>query len=312
MNNSLLSIFDVSKSGIARIIERAVEHREMRERGAIGKSLQGRTVGIVFEKPSTRTRVSFEVAAASLGAHPVFLDSGSTQINRGETLEDTARVLSSYLDVIVMRTHGQERMERFAGGSSAPVINALSDLEHPTQALADIFTIATQNIDLENFKLAYLGDGNNVANSLVGISSILGFEIAVATPHGHEPDEKILLRSGKSNGRSTHITVTQNPREAVEDADVIYTDVWVSMGQEGPEKSAEEAKEKFKPYQVNSELLSHAPEDAVVMHCLPAHRGEEVTAEVMNSKKFIAFEQAENKLHVAKAVLEYVLQWDGG
>ncbi len=293
---------------MAGIISRSFEHREMHKTSALGKSLEGKTVGIVFEKPSTRTRVSFETAAALLGAHPVFIDAGSTQINRGETLEDTARVLSSYLDIIVLRTHEQERLESFAASSSVPVINALSELEHPTQALTDIFTIASQDIDIESFKLAYLGDGNNVANSLVGISSILGFDIAVASPPGCEPDEQMLQRSGKSNGRSAHITITDSPVEAVEDADVIYTDVWLSMGQEG---DADRIIKNFAPYQVNPELLSHAPSDAVIMHCLPAHRGEEITAEVMDGGRFIAFEQAENKLHVAKAVLEFCLGWKG-
>ncbi len=307
MSGNFLSIFDISRSDIEKIIVRALEHREMHKKQAIGKSLEGKTVGIVFEKPSTRTRVSFEAAASMLGAYPVLMDSGGTQIDRGETLEDTARVLSSYLDIIVMRTYGQERLEQFARASCVPVINALSDLEHPTQALADIFTIATKDIDIGSFKLAYIGDGNNVANSLIGISSIIGFDIAVASPAGCGPDERVLQKSGKSNGRAGHITITENPYEAVEDADVVYTDVWVSMGQEGEEKT----KEKFKPYQVNSELLSHAPSDALVMHCLPAHREEEITAEIMDSKRFVAFEQAENKLHVAKAVLEYCLQWDG-
>ncbi len=305
MSGNLLSIFDLSKSDIEKIFARALEHKEMHKTPAIGKSLEGKAVGIVFEKPSTRTRVSFEAAAALLGAHPVFIDSDSSQINRGETLEDTAKVLSSYLDIIVMRTYGHERLERFAGVSSVPVINALSDLEHPTQALADIFTIATHSIDTERFKLAYIGDGNNVANSLIGISSILGFDIAIASPGGCEPDADILRKSGKSNGRGAQITITESPMEAVEDADVIYTDVWVSMGQE----ESVNIKEKFAPYQVNAELLSHAPDDALVMHCLPAHRGEEITAEVMNGKRFIAFEQAENKLHVAKATLEYFLKW---
>ncbi len=309
MSKNFLSVFDLSAGDITSIIARSFEHREMRELKAVGKSLEGKTVGIVFEKPSTRTRVSFEAAASLLGAHPVFIDSGSTQINRGETLEDTARVLSSYLDIIVMRTHEHERIERFAASSSVPVINALTDLEHPTQALADIFTIVTHDIDMESFKLAYIGDGNNVANSLIGISSILGFDISIAAPKGHEPDEGVLKKSGKSNGRAAHINITDDPRKAVEDADVIYTDVWVSMGQE---ENGEDTRKGFEPYQVNSELLSHAPEDAVVMHCLPAHRGEEITAEIMDDgKRFIAFEQAENKLHTAKAVLEFFLGWKG-
>lgn len=306
MSRHFLSIFDLSKSDIRRIISRALEHREMHKTGAVGKSLEGKAVGIVFEKPSTRTRVSFEAAASLLGAHPVFMDLGSSQINRGESLEDTAKVLSSYLDIIAVRTHGHNRLKCFADASSVPVINALSELEHPTQAVADMLTVAAQDIDLESFKLAYVGDGNNVANSLIGISSIIGFDIAVACPAGHEPDEMILQRSGNSNGRAAHITITDNPVEAVTDADVIYTDVWVSMGSG---EGGDDVKNKFAPYQVNSELLSHAPSDAVVMHCLPAHRGEEITAEVMGGKRFIGFEQAENKLHVAKAVLEFFLDW---
>ncbi|QMU56065.1 MAG: ornithine carbamoyltransferase [Candidatus Mycalebacterium zealandia] len=305
MSRHFLSVFDLSKSDIQQIMSRALEHKEMHKTGAVGQSLQGKAVGIVFEKPSTRTRVSFEAAASLLGAHPIFIDSGSSQINRGESLEDTAKVLSSYLDIIVVRTHGHDRLKRFADVSSVPVINALSELEHPTQAVADLLTVATHDIDMDDFKLAYIGDGNNVANSLIGMSSIIGFDIAVACPAGCEPDEMILQKSGNSNGRATHITVTDNPVEAVKDADVIYTDVWVSMGSEG----GEDIKKKFAPYQVNSKLLSHAPEDTVVMHCLPAHRGEEITAEVMDDNRCIAFQQAENKLHTAKAVLEFFLDW---
>ena len=307
MNKNFLSIFDLSKGDVERIIARSAEHREMSAAGGIGKSLEGKAVGIFFEKPSTRTRVSFEAAAALLGAHPVFIDSANMQINRGETLEDTAKVLSSYLDIIVMRTHGQERLEEFAAHSSVPVINALSDLEHPTQALADIFTVASHDIDVSGFKLAYIGDGNNVANSLVGLSSIMGFDIAVASPPGREPDRTILNRSGMSNGRAAHITITDDPVEAVCDADVIYTDVWVSMGQE----EGADSRKLFEPYQVNTALLSHAPADAIVMHCLPAHRGEEITDEVMRSEKCVAFKQAENKLHTAKSALEFFLRWSG-
>lgn len=305
MSENFLSIFDVSKGDVERMMARSAEHREMSAAGGIGKSLEGKAVGIFFEKPSTRTRVSFEAAAALLGAHPVLMDSASMQTNRGETLEDTAKVLSSYLDIIVMRTHGQERLEEFAAHSAVPVINALSDLEHPTQALADIFTIASRDIDPCDFKLAYIGDGNNVANSLVGLSSVMGFDIAVASPPGREPDRAVLNRSGTSNGRAAHITITDDPAEAVRDADVVYTDVWVSMGREG----GAELKKLFEPYQVNTALLSAAPADAIVMHCLPAHRGEEITDEVMRSERCVAFEQAENKLHTAKSVLEFFLRW---
>ena len=308
MSENFLSIFDISKGDVERMMARSAEHREMSAAGGIGKSLEGKAVGIFFEKPSTRTRVSFEAAAALLGAHPVLMDSASMQTNRGETLEDTAKVLSSYLDIIVMRTHGQERLEEFAAHSAVPVINALSDLEHPTQALADMFTIASHDIDLSDFKLAYIGDGNNVANSLVGLSSVMGFDIAVASPPGREPDRAVLNRSGMSNGRAAHITITDDPAEAVRDADVVYTDVWVSMGREG----GAELRKLFEPYQVNAALLSAAPADAIVMHCLPAHRGEEITDEVMRSERCVAFEQAKNKLHTAKSVLEFFLRWRDG
>ena len=308
VSKHFLSIFDVSRSDVGRIMARSAEHREMSAAGGIGKSLEGKAVGIFFEKPSTRTRVSFEAAAALLGAHPVFIDSASSQINRGETLEDTAKVLSSYLDIIVMRTHGQERLTEFAAHSTVPVINALSDLEHPTQALADLFTVVSHDIDPGDFKLAYIGDGNNVANSLAGLSSVMGFDIAVATPPGREPDGDILNRSGMSNGGAARITVTDDPAEAVRDADVIYTDVWVSMGQEG----GAELKKRFEPYQVNAELLSFAPADAIVMHCLPAHRGEEVTADVIDGPRSVVFTQAGNRLHAQKILLQILAGGNDG
>lgn len=302
MGKNFLSIFDFNKQEINNILERTEQLKNEKKQHLTNNSLKGYSVGLIFEKLSTRTRVSFEVAVADLGAHPVYLNPRDMQLGRGETIEDTAKVLSSYLDAVIIRTYGQERIEEFARHSTVPVINGLTDLEHPTQILSDIYTIKENGIDIENFKFAYFGDGNNITNSFIAISSILGFDISIAVPKGYEPDKNILGKSKKS-GKSK-IEITNNPELAAEGADVLYTDVWVSMGQE-EEKNNE--LNVFKPFQLNSELLSRSGRNSIVMHCLPAHRGEEITADVMDSAKSVVIDQAENKLHSGKAILEYCL-----
>lgn len=300
MRRHLLSVFDLERDDILRMIERAGELKNLKKRGESPRSLEGMSVGLLFEKQSTRTRLSFEAGLFDLGAHPIYMNPADTQLGRGETVADTAKVVSSYLDGIIIRTYEQEKVEELAENSSVSVINALTDLEHPTQIVSDLFSVYECGIDPGNFKLAFLGDGNNVANSFVVASAVMGFDLAVAVPEGHEPDAGILSRAqGTGNSK---IEVTHDPESAVKDADVVYTDVWVSMGEDG------KGTEAFRPFQVNSELLSRCENDPVVMHCLPAHRGEEITGEVMDGPRCAAFPQAENKLHTGKAVLEFCLR----
>lgn len=257
------------------------------------------SVGLLFEKQSTRTRLSFEAGLFDLGAQGIYMNPADTQLGRGETIADTAKILSSYLDGIIIRTYGQEKALELAENSTVPVINALTDLEHPTQIISDLFSISEQGINPEKFKLAFLGDGNNIANSFVAASAIMGFDLSLAVPPGHEPNPTIMGKTSEQG--NSGIEVTHDPASAVREADVIYTDVWVSMGEEG------KGTEIFRPFQVNEKLLSFCRKEPLIMHCLPAHRGEEITAEVMDSSSCIAFTQAENKLHAGKAILEFCL-----
>ena len=300
MRRHLLSVFDLEKDDILRMIERAGELKDLKKKGKSPRTLEGMSVGLLFEKQSTRTRLSFEAGLFDLGAHPVYMNPADTQLGRGETVADTARVVSSYLDGIIIRTYEQEKVEELSENSSVAVINALTDLEHPTQIISDLFSVREQGIDPENFRLAFLGDGNNVANSFVAAAGVMGFDVSVAVPEGHEPDAGTLDRA--SGIGSSKIKVTHDPESAVKKADVVYTDVWVSMGEDGKGTDA------FRPFQVNAELLSRCDKKPVVMHCLPAHREEEITGEVMDGSTCIAFTQAENKLHAGKAVLEFCLR----
>ena len=300
MGRNLLAISDLKKKDIKEIIRRTGELKELKKQGKSPKSLEGMSVGLLFEKQSTRTRVSFETGLFDLGARAVYMNPADTQIGRGETVADTAKVLSSYLDGIIIRTYGQENLQELADNSAVPVINALTDLEHPTQIISDLFSISEQGINPERFKLAFLGDGNNIANSFVAASAIMGFDLAVSVPPGYEPDPTIMDEATEHG--NSEIEVTHNPASAVRDADVIYTDVWVSMGEE------RKGIDIFRPFQVNKKLLSFCRKNPIVMHCLPAHRGEEITAEVMDGPRCVAFTQAENKLHAGKAILEFCLQ----
>ena len=254
---------------------------------------------MIFEKPSTRTRVSFEVAIYQLGGHPIYLSPKELQLSRGETLKDTAQVLSRYLDGIVIRTFSHEIIEEFAKWSDVPVINALTDQHHPCQAMADMMTILEKKGKLEGVKIAYVGDGNNVANSLIEASALVKAKINVATPEDYKPSEKSIEQSKVLSD----IRICNKPYEAVLDADVIYTDVWLSMGEE----QNIEKKNKFKDFKVNTELLKKAKPDAIVMHCLPAHRGEEITDEVLDGPQSVVLDQAENRLHTEKAILEFLI-----
>jgi len=302
MKKDLISIYDLTREEIEAILQKARELKEMHHKGPPYHPLEGRTLAMVFEKPSTRTRVSFEVGMYQLGGHALFLNPQDTHLGRGEAIADTARVLSRYADGIMIRTFAQERVEDMARFASIPVINGLSDQLHPCQILSDIFTIEEHRGDYDGLKVAYVGDGNNVANSWINGALRLGFDLWLACPRGYEPDEKILSRA-QGEGSSRTI-LTDDPKEAVEGAHVINTDVWASMGQEG--ERAERIK-AFKGYQVNAELIQGAQADVMVMHCLPAHRGEEITDEVMDGPHSVVFDQAENRLHVQKAVLALLM-----
>lgn len=298
----LLSPLGLSVEQVDCIMSRARAFKRMRRKGKGLQPLKGKTLALIFEKPSTRTKVSFDVAMYELGGHSLTLESSSTQLGRGETYQDTGRVLSRYVHGIVIRTFSQNNVEELARGASIPVINGLSDLYHPCQILTDLFTI--QEFKGKSFKpiVSYVGDGNNIANSWMIASMLLGFPLRIATPRGFEPSATILQKI--DIGRSAPLVVTHDPVEAVRGADVINTDTWFSMGQE----VTEEKRKAFLPYQVNSNLLRHAKKDAIVLHCLPAHRGEEITSEVMDGPQSRVWDQAENRLHVQKAILEMFLK----
>ncbi|MFZ5863674.1 MAG: ornithine carbamoyltransferase [Nitrospirota bacterium] len=294
----LLALRNLSSQEIRRLIDRAKGRTPSRV-------LAGKSVGLFFEKASTRTRVSFEVAIAQLGGHPVFLPAQEIQLGRGETVADTARVLSRYVDALVIRTFGQDRLEEWARHATIPVINGLTDAHHPCQILADLLTIDQHKGRLNGIVAAYVGDGNNVAHSLLEGCAMMGMTCRVAAPSGYHPDAEIVkwaeLEAHKSGGA---VWIGEDPREAARGADVLYTDVWTSMGQEA-ETAARVA--VFRPYQINSDLLRLAKPDAIVMHCLPAHRGEEITDEVMEGPRSVIFDQAENRLHIQKAILEMLV-----
>lgn len=303
MPRHFLRISDISKRELESIFKRASKLKAEKKSGRMRSTLKGKSIGLVFEKLSTRTRVSFEVAINDLGANSLYLNPNDMQLGRGETISDTAKILSSYLDGVILRTYEQERLEEFAMSANVPVINALTDLEHPTQIVSDLFTIREAGIDIGKMKFAYIGDGNNVVNSFIGAAAMLGFRFSIAAPRGYEPDLKALSRT-MSIGNAD-IEIVNDPAKAASGADVLYTDVWVSMGQE---KDAKKRKEIFRPYQLNQKLLSYAKKGAFVMHCLPAHRGEEITNEVADGPNSIIFEQAENKLHAGKAILEMFMK----
>jgi ornithine carbamoyltransferase len=300
MTKHLLSLFDLTSDEIRDLFERTKWLKDQQRKGVEHHSLRGKSLAMVFEKSSTRTRVSFEVGMYQLGGHALNLTTQASQLGRGETYEDTARVLSRYVDGIMFRTFEQVRAEKMAHGASVPVINGLSDLYHPCQVMADMFTVQEHKGNISDLTVAYVGDGNNMANTWITAAIILGFQLRIATPEGYEPAAKVLDQIGSGDYR--HIEITHDPVAAVTGAQVVNTDTWISMGQEGDKET--EKKKLFAPYQVNAGLMSKADPGAIVLHCLPAHRNEEITDEVMDGPQSAILDQAENRLHVQKAILE--------
>ena len=296
---NLISIADLSGEDILRLIQSAEAFRA--RRGRHGQPLEGKSLAMIFEKPSTRTRVSLEVAMTDLGGHALYLSSKDLQLGRGETIADTARVLSRFVSGIAARVYDHNTIEELGRYAAVPVINALSNVEHPCQILADLMTMRERFGRLAGLKVAWVGDGNNVCNSTILAAAMMGMEMAVAAPPGYEPDRKILDQAESLGGRTV---VVADPVEAVRGADVVSTDTWISMGDE-----AEAAKrvEAFRRYQVNSDLLRHASSEAIVLHCLPAHRGQEITDAVMDGPRSAILDQSENRLHSVKAVLERLM-----
>ncbi|MCD4703924.1 MAG: ornithine carbamoyltransferase [Methanosarcinaceae archaeon] len=293
----LISMTDLTHDEIIELLDMAEDLKEKRLRGKVTDLLKNKSLGMIFEKSSTRTRVSFEVAMSDLGGHSLYLNYRDLQIGRGEPISDTARVLSGYVAGITARVNNHDTVMDLAEHATIPVINALSDLEHPCQILADFLTIREYKTHLKDLKFTWVGDGNNVCNSLILGCALVGMKISVACPKGYEPNADIIDQGRKLGG---DITITHDPIEAATNADVLYTDVWVSMGDE---EERDKRIRDLKIYQINEDLVSVAQHDAIVMHCLPAHRGEEITAAVIEGPHSVIFDQAENRLHAQKALL---------
>lgn len=297
----LLKLSDLTSEEIFEILNLADQLKYEKKNGIEHKHLKGKSLGMIFEKSSTRTRVSFEVGMYELGGNPMFLSSNDLQIGRGEPVEDTARVLSRFVDGIMIRTFAQKEVEDLAKYGSIPIINGLTDYAHPCQVLADLLTIREHKGKLQGLKLCFIGDGNNMANSLIVGCIKCGMSVAIACPKGYEPDSEIMAWAKETGD----FLCTDNIEEAVAGSDVVYTDVWASMGQEG---EAEERKKIFKNFQVNEQFMALANEGAMVLHCLPAHRGEEITAETFEKHADEIFDEAENRLHAQKAVLVLLMK----
>lgn len=302
---SLLTIKDLSVGEVATIMDMARKIKKKQKDGEDHSYLKGKTLGMIFHKASTRTRVSFEVGFWQLGGHPIYLNEAATQMGRGEEVRDTARVLSRYVDGIMIRTYGHDIVEEFAKYASVPVINGLTDMFHPCQALTDIFTFIEHKGTIKGRKMVYVGDGNNMAHSLMLACAKTGVDFVCASPQGYDPDPEVV-RQAQAAGAETgcKISVMRDPIKAAEGADLLYTDVWASMGMEQEQSIRQEA---LADYQINRYMLDSAKPDAIVMHCLPAHRGEEITDEVMEGSQSVIFDQAENRLHVQKAVMALLM-----
>ena len=299
MKNHLLALGEFTRQELQSLIDRALTLKAESKSGVRHQQLAGRKICLLFEKPSTRTRVSFEAAMYGLGGQVIFMSAKESQLGRGEPLKDTARVLSRYVDGIVVRTFGQDVVEELARYATVPVVNALTDLHHPCQVLSDLMTVIEEKGELSPLKTVWIGDGNNMANSWIEAASVFGFPLTLACPAGFEPNAAILK---KARARcSQPIEVLRDPATAIRGADVVNVDVWASMGQEAEQ---EQRLGLFKSYQLNSALLEQAGKGAIVLHCLPAHRGEEITEEVLEGPQSVVFDQAENKMHIHAAILE--------
>jgi ornithine carbamoyltransferase len=302
MKNHLLALGNFTREELQSLIDRALTLKAESRNGVRHQQLAGRKICLLFEKPSTRTRVSFEAAMYGLGGQVIFMSAKESQLGRGEPLKDTARVLSRYVDAIVVRTFGQDVVDELARYATVPVINALTDLYHPCQVLSDLMTVIEEKGALAQLKTAWIGDGNNMANSWIEAASIFGFPLTLACPAGFDPDATILEKARVRSPRP--IVVLRDPAEAIRGAEVVNVDVWASMGQEAEQ---EQRLGPFKSYQLNSALLAKAGAGAIVLHCLPAHRGEEITEEVLEGPQSVVFDQAENKMHIHAAILEHFI-----
>ena len=296
MKRDFISIFDLNKDEIYEIFELAKELKQAQKNGQEHKRLKDKTLVMIFEKPSLRTRVTFETGMTQLGGHAIYLAPTDAKIGVRETIPDAGRNLSRWVDLIMARVFAHKTVEGLARSATIPVINGLCDLEHPCQILCDLLTVIEHKESLDPVLIAYIGDGNNVCNSMIAASSLLGFKLNIAVPKGYEPNKEYLQKAKNTQ-------LMNDPKLAVTNADIIYTDVWASMGQEN---EVQERKKIFAPYQINNELLAAANKDYLVMHCLPAHRGEEITDEVMESPHSIVFDQAENRLHIQKAIMVWL------
>ena len=305
LGKDFLELMSVSREELTGLLRLAAQLKLKQRRGIVQHHLQGKMLGLLFQKPSTRTRVSFEAGMNQLGGQAMVLPMADIQLSRGESIADTARVLSRYLDGLVIRTFDHAIVEEWAREATIPVINGLTDLSHPCQALSDLLTIQEKKRGLRGIKIAYVGDGNNVTNSLIEASAKMGISIAVGCPPGYLPDQHIIdWARAEAQETGAAVDIHHDPHVAVKDADVVYTDVWISMGRE--REQARRLK-TLAPYQLNERLLKRAKPDAIVMHCLPAHRGEEITAAVLDGPQSVILDQAENRLHVQKAVLVRLL-----
>jgi len=296
-----LTLLDITPEEARHILARAAELKAMQKAGTPHRTLAGKTLAMIFDKASTRTRVSFETGMYQLGGHALFLHSGSTQLGRGEPIEDSARVISSMVDGVMIRTFAQENIQQFAKYSSVPVINGLTDLTHPCQILTDVFTYQEHRGDIAGKTVAWIGDGNNMAHSWINGAVSFGYKLNIACPEGYCPDEKMLAAAHALNAE---IVLANDPLAAARNADLVTTDVWASMGQEDEQATREKA---FAGFQVSADVMAEAKPDALFMHCLPAHRGEEVAAEVIDGPQSVVWDEAENRLHAQKALLEFLL-----
>tara|TARA_B100000614_G_scaffold159036_1_gene140831 strand:+ start:405 stop:1319 length:915 start_codon:yes stop_codon:yes gene_type:complete len=303
LKKDLLSLLDLTPNDFEHLFKRAMVLKDRHKQGIYDSLLAGKTLGLIFDKKSTRTRIAFETAMIQMGGHPIYMSTQDTQISRNEPAKDTARVLSRYIDCLAMRTFDHALVEEFAASSTIPVINALTDSFHPCQILSDIMTVIEHKGSYKGVKIVWVGDGNNVANSWVNAAAVLGFDLILACPDGHGIKQEIIDAAGAD--RKDNIIFTNDPKDAVKNADVVYTDVWASMGEEDELEGRLAA---FEGFQVNEDLLSLAKDDVLVLHCLPAHRGEEISEAVLEAKNAAFWDQAENKRHMHKAILESLIR----